>query len=104
MTNKAITYTLGRYGDLSTVERIRTGAHHTELPADFVEKSLEDFCRDFYLRAMALRKWNNRGEHAKSKGLELNVWHEIEEDETHVFYELYNEEGETLYQRLEKVS
>lgn len=85
-------YTIARYG----------GEFFARKYAAIAQQDFDSFCKDFYLRAMNLRKWNNNGEHAKSKGLKLNTWHRTDEDGTHICFELYNEKGDTFYKRVEK--
>ena len=86
-------YTIARYGSIQ----------NAQLYAEKAKLSFDDFCSKFYLEAMNLRKWNNNGEHCKSKGLEINVWHKTGESDNYEFYELYDGEGGTFYQRREKV-
>jgi hypothetical protein len=67
-----------------------------------VNESLEDFANKFYLYALDLRKWNNNGEHAESKGLKRNVWHKVRENDKYIFYELYDNKKNTWYDRIAK--
>lgn len=88
--NKELLYTIGILGNLSYVEKA----------AQERNQSVAVFSSLWFKRAMKLRKWNNRGEHWKSLGIAVNVWHKMEDDELPQesnYYELYDGKGATYY-------